>query len=598
MSSAESTTLFHIRASVFLNLIDSSSCDFAIARLHFRNYATWSEESWISSARCDDASPEQDQHYRKHAMPRKKKPDLADGLHFVVSNGPKPPSDPAIRMIIRRQAMKDVAAERKVRNSARNKLAKANSVLQSDSSYQLAQQLVVRRVCSVSADSTESSEGMGSTPNVVFEEPWEPSENYDFELMPDWFPTHYNSAKDFSPLPFTLPVPMIGYEVSRSRFGVDLSMLDRLTTFSVGKTTVGQLAEDPSRMYSLILDYAPEMAGSYLALVPTRYGSSKVLTAATNCLLAKASNALMPCVEAEVTSSKLYARALNVLQKTIADEKKSIDTDLVCAVQMMTLNEPLDPSRTAAWAHHVAGSTRLMKHRSPRAFKDEFEKALFHGHVGSVVSEALHNNSHCYLAEPEWTALYESLATDPNELTERHELVINARKLIFPLPGLWHDISRALTSQTELDDNSLLQLEQRCQALDLRYSVWREKYKEYCISRSLSMLSEQEINIRRETYGQAVESLLIVKMLLATLTSDASFIAEDIRILAKQIMDLQKQPGPKYSWLFTGQEVGVAQVALATSSIFLESLTGLPATERYLGMQKRYMSWSGMLRGS
>lgn len=118
------------------------------------------------------------------------------------------------------------------------------------------------------------------------------------------------------------------------------------------------------------------------------------------------------------------------------------------------------------------------------------------------------------------------------------------------------------------------------------------------MSRSLAIPTEQEVNIRRETYGQALESLLILKMLLATVTSDASVVAEEIRILAKQITDLQRQPGPKHSWLFTGQEVGVAQVAMATSDNFLEDLGQLSLEKRLPKMQKRYMSWSGMLRGS
>lgn len=254
-------------------------------------------------------------------MPRKKKTALADGLYFVVSNGPKPPSDPAVRTIIRRQAMRDVGVGRKVRN-AEKKLAKTCPAPKSRMPDQLEQQLIVRGTDSVSARSTESPGGTGSTPDVVFEEEWNPGEECEFDLMANWSHAPHDS-KDFSPSFITLPVPMsrlTGYEAARVRFGIDLSMLDRLTSFSVGKTTMGQLAEDPSRMFSLVLDSKPENTHSYLALVPKRYEESKVLAAATDCLLAKASSTLMPCVENEVASSKLYARALNALQRTIADD--------------------------------------------------------------------------------------------------------------------------------------------------------------------------------------------------------------------------------------------------------------------------------------
>ncbi|KAM3413519.1 hypothetical protein BST61_g11508 [Cercospora zeina] len=254
----------------------------------------------------------------------------------------------------------------------------------------------------------------------------------------------------------------------------------------------------------------------------------------------------------------------------------------------------MDPSKTDAWAHHVAGSTRLMKYQSPRAFKNEFENTLFHSHVGPVVSEALHNNTYCVLlAGPKWTALYESLTANTEELTERHELVINARKLISPLPGLWHDVRKTLTMQHEIEDQTLLQLNGRCQTLHSQYLAWREMYKEYCASRSLSVPTEQEMFVRRETYGQALESLLIVKLLLGTVTADAKAMAEKIQALAMDIMELQKQPGPRY----LGSSRERKWVAEATSDNFLENLSELDVEERVIGMRKRYMSWSGMLRG-
>lgn len=102
----------------------------------------------------------------------------------------------------------------------------------------------------------------------------------------------------------------------------------------------------------------------------------------------------------------------------------------------------LNPSSDAEWTHHVAGSAQMVQARSPRGFKDEFEKSLFAGHVGAAVSEAFLNRSHCqyhllspliclltyfylegYLAQPEWVELYKSLILDTEYLTDRSELV-------------------------------------------------------------------------------------------------------------------------------------------------------------------------------
>ncbi|USW55694.1 hypothetical protein Slin15195_G090130 [Septoria linicola] len=222
--------------------------------------------------------------------------------------------------------------------------------------------------------------------------------------------------------------------------------------------------------------------------------------------------------------------------------------------------ELLDTSRSEAWSHHVSSSVRIMKHRSPKPFQNEYEKASFQNHVGAVVSEALHSNSHCYLAEPSWTSLYESLIEKSDDLGERHELVINARKLIFPLPGLWHDISMALRSSDATEREVVSEFESRCRGLQAAYFGWLESYREHCIVKASSMPTEQEIHIRREVLGQALESLLIVDLLLAT-------------------------------------EISVAQVAIATKGLFASDISDLTPQEKPTEMRKRYTVWSGLLRG-
>ncbi|KAI5356914.1 putative fungal transcription factor [Septoria linicola] len=387
-----------------------------------------------------------------------------------------------------------------------------------------------------------------------------------------------------------------GYQATRARYGIELTMLSLLTGFSVGKTTIGQLAENPLRMRSLVLESSGE-PDPFLSLVPRRYGSSEVLTAAADCLLARAASALLPLAGFEYDAARLYAKALRRLQEAIRDARVASGSDVLCAVQLLTLHELLDTSRSEAWSHHVSGSVRIMKHRSPKPFQNEYEKALFQNHVGAVVSEALHSNSHCYLAEPSWTSLYESLIEKSDDLGERHELVINARKLIFPLPGLWHDISMALRSSDATEREVVSELESRCRGLQAAYFGWLESYREHCIVKALSMPTEQEIHIRREVLGQALESLLIVDLLLATVSISLSMTEHEIEALASRIMELQKQPGPRHSWLFTGQEIGVAQVAIATKGLFASDLSDLTPQEKAMERRKRYTVWSGLLRG-
>lgn len=103
---------------------------------------------------------------------------------------------------------------------------------------------------------------------------------------------------------------------------------------------------------------------------------------------------------------------------------------------MLTCRQLLDPSRDSAWSHHVNGATRIVKHRGPRRFVTEFEKALFAGHVGTAVSESLLANEHCYLEAPRWLALYLAMVQESDFLTDRHPLTLKIRLSMFKLPGM------------------------------------------------------------------------------------------------------------------------------------------------------------------
>ena len=80
---------------------------------------------------------------------------------------------------------------------------------------------------------------------------------------------------------------------------------------------------------------------SFLDYVPSRYGSSDSITAATNCLLAQAKVALSPQLEEEChdITLRLYAKALSTLQTAISDEEDCLDTDVLCAIQLLSLHE-------------------------------------------------------------------------------------------------------------------------------------------------------------------------------------------------------------------------------------------------------------------
>jgi hypothetical protein len=257
----------------------------------------------------------------------------------------------------------------------------------------------------------------------------------------------------------------------------------------------------------------------------------------------------------------------------------------------------LDPSRDTAWSHHVQGSARLVRHRSATRFVTDFERALFAAHVGGIVSECLVNNTHCYLEEEEWADLYSSLALESNFLTERSPLAIKLRMAMFTLPGLWHDVGEAINSDEFFEDAPLSSLEVRCRKAHKDLLDWLEQYKAHCVRLSLAQPPASELSLRRELFGSAMECLAIVKRLLCTVCeAERRSLEVETQALAHLILDLQKQPSPKHSWLFSGHEVGVAYTVLLTKDQWEEDVSRRDAEGRKLATRTRYNTWSNTLR--
>jgi hypothetical protein len=66
--------------------------------------------------------------------------------------------------------------------------------------------------------------------------------------------------------------------------------------------------------------------------------------------------------------------------------------------------------------------------------------------------------------------------------------------------------------------------------------------------------------------------------------------------LAHLVLDLQKQPSPKHSWLFSGHEVGVAYTVMLTKDQWEGGFEYSSDTERRLAIRTRYNTWSNTLR--
>ncbi|KAI7210922.1 hypothetical protein KC333_g7951 [Hortaea werneckii] len=500
-----------------------------------------------------------------------------DSFAFIVSDGPKVPR--SARTIIRKQAMKDVGIARKKRGN----YGRANR----------------RQVLGSMADASPVVDGDPSNVSVPCAEDGSGDSSSTLADIDEYIPrpSRVTDATQRSLVPFDLLSSRMNscpaYQSARSRFGVELSDLGVLTNFNVGKSTIAIIAADPSRLITLLGRHQ----WSYLEFVPARYGHSKCLTAATDALLARVQFVLSPNETLGTNCGRFYGRALRTLQDALMDNKTAVEADVLAATQLIALHELLDGSHSTAWSHHVEGSARLIKYRSPDRFRTEYEKALFAAHVGAIVSECLVNNTSCYLKQPEWVNVFTSLKQDTPFLTDRSPLAIDARLAMFGIPGLWRDIDEVVNSPGYYVCAPMDTLESRGRQIHQALVDWLEDYNAHCVRFSLVRPSACELSLRRELFGAVIECLSLVKRLLATVCESSRLALEpEIQALAQLILDLQKQPSYKHSWLFSGHEAGVAYTMILTKDQWEEDVSGEDAHVRIEAARKRYNAWSKTLR--
>lgn len=217
-----------------------------------------------------------------------------------------------------------------------------------------------------------------------------------------------------------------------------------------------------------------------------------------------------------------------------------------------------------------------------------------------------------------WTELYQSIAHDVGYLHDRSSLAIRVRSTMFVLPGLWHDIGEAVTGPQLFDDDVLAMLECRCRKVHQELIDWMEDYKSHCVKTSLTAPSPEELAIRRELFGAALECLAIFKRLLATVCdNDREKLEVEIQALAHLLLDLQKQPTSNHSWLFSRHEVGMECASYITDELIADDNFRLLGTatsfiltkdhwdgsysyesdyDRRIAIRIRYNTWSNTLR--
>jgi hypothetical protein len=216
---------------------------------------------------------------------------------------------------------------------------------------------------------------------------------------------------------------------------------------------------------------------------------------------------------------------------------------------------------------------------------------LFLAHVGPAFSEAFYRGEPCYLAQPEWIKLYESLAEETPSLTERSPLVIRIRKALLYSSGMFIDTSWALSAEGQTDPGFILTLELKIRAIHHDLLNCLEDYEAYVIHTPLtSPVKLAPVGV----FGTALQCLCVYKRMLAALCeADRMRLENECQELAGLLLQRHKHPSTRYSWMNADLEHGVALMLQKTRTSWQEDLTDQTAAQQRLASRKRWEDFRG-----
>jgi hypothetical protein len=261
----------------------------------------------------------------------------------------------------------------------------------------------------------------------------------------------------------------------------------------------------------------------------------------------------------------------------------------------------LEPGRSEAYLNHISGSALVVKRLTPARFKTDYEKMLFHAHIGPTFTEALMKNEHCYLEEPKWMRLYESMIQDDTPwLTDRSSVVVRLRMQILRICSTLVDATQAIDPETDTMDQEALCFTAELKARQNHYALVKalEEYKSHILRTSMAASPQAELALRREVYGTALECLCVYKRVIASFCEPERLVLEsEVQALADQMFELQTLPAPRHSWLYTEHEKGVAEVVRLTRSEWEVDLSRVSVEVRRRVACERWARFNGYLHG-
>jgi hypothetical protein len=243
---------------------------------------------------------------------------LSGNFKFVnatVTN-PSASHDPAVRALIRKQAMKKAAStRRRGGNYGKHNLRQYPVFYQSSNDGGAAEEVIDLEEYDNRTGFMEGSQSQTDQPNVK-------RNNVEHGIL---------SRGSIPPKPSAN-----GFELVTMKNNFDIIDLSTLATYHVGRATAEALSSDPLQLLRL-LDLKQ---WSYMSYLLSLYGSSACLDDAIDCIIARVRHVIAPNIETgkrEVI--RLYLTAIDSLQKAPNSPSQRLAAHVLCATEILALYE-------------------------------------------------------------------------------------------------------------------------------------------------------------------------------------------------------------------------------------------------------------------
>lgn len=213
--------------------------------------------------------------------------------------------------------------------------------------------------------------------------------------------------------------------------------------------------------------------------------------------------------------------------------------------------------------------------RTPESYKTDFERALFMGHTGPIMTEALLNGERCFLEQREWQDLLLSVIYKEEYYTvsDRSEIVVHLIMTKSNIPGTFWDMTQLLCSESEPSLEYIIRIQKWCKELRNRFLDWRHRYES--LIRQVGPVEEgtMESDRRAKAYATFLSCIMFSNRLLGCVSpGERVELERETQGLAEEMqrLDRRVKGASKAADLFMQQTAGVAGAIRASRADFEE----------------------------